>query len=399
MKGAPEHSGHYYYGRTLLLVYLLLYLLLLKMNHDGRNQILLSFYKGVFMKSLAPYIFAVISIFALSSSLTIAQDQTTDLAKELSKVGTKNISNYVSPIFSGFASDLNSAFYHSADLHDVLGFDIGVKFGLGIIKDADRKYDFITPDSIGIKNPLDQIVYLKAGTDYDAVVTGVPTAVGDKKNKFYVKMIRSASDPFKQAIYDSLVAHYRSNNLFQIPNGFDLPAVPLIMPQAAIGLPFGLEVMVRFIPTVSATEAGKFNYMGFGLRYDIDKLLRKSPVDIAVHFMTQKMNFKSKDDKDIFSATGTAYGIEASKRLVFLTVYGGFQLEKSSFTLAQIDGKFTTPDGTETPFTIPEMTFEGKNKSRFTLGVRALLALVSIHAEYSVANTPVFAAGIGVSLR
>jgi hypothetical protein len=357
------------------------------------------------MKSLAPYIFIVISIFALSSSITIAQDQTTDLATELTKVGTKNISNYVSPIFSGFSADLNSAFYHSADLHDVLGFDVGVKIGMGIIKDADRKYDFITPDHISIANPADptQLITLDAGSDYDAVVSGAPTAVGDKKNKFYVKMMRttgtSSIDTIKRAIYDNLVAQYGSNNLFQIPNGFDLPAVPLIMPQAAIGLPFGLEVMVRFIPTVSATEAGKFNYMGFGLRYDIDKLLRKSPVDIAIHFMTQKMNYKSKSDKDIFSATGTAYGIEASKRLVFLTVYGGFQLEKSTFTLAQIDGKFTTPDKTETPFTIPEMTFEGKNKSRFTLGVRALIALVSIHAEYSVANTPVFAAGIGVSLR
>jgi hypothetical protein len=349
------------------------------------------------VKSIVRYLLAVACIFAVTSSFVVAQD----LSAELSRVGTLNVKNYVNPIFNGFAADLNSGFYHSADLHDVLGFDVGVKVGFAQIIDADKKYDFITPDHISIKNPAipTQTISLDAGTDYDAVVSGVPTAVGDKNTKFYAKMIRSTSDPSKQAIFDNLISQHGSNNLFQIPNGFDLAAVPLIMPQAAIGLPFSLEVMIRFIPTVSATDAGKFNYMGFGLRYNIDQWIPMFPLDVAVHFMTQKMNFTSKDDKDIFNASGTAYGLEVSKKLLFLTVYGGLQLETSTFTLSQIDGKFTTPDGTETPFTIPEMTFEGKNKSRATLGVRLLLLIVNVHAEYSFAKTPVAAIGVGISLR
>jgi hypothetical protein len=353
--------------------------------------------EGTSMKSIVRYIIPVLCFAAMAN-----QSPAQDLATELARVGKQNVSNYVSPIFHGFAADLNSAFYHSADLHSSLGFDVGVKFGFALIKDADRKYNFITPDSIAIKNPLNlaQIIYLKAGTDYDASVSGAPTAVGDKNNKFYVKMIRSTSDPIKQAVYDSMVVRHGSSNLFQIPNGFDLPAVPMPMPQAAIGLPFGLEVMVRFIPTVSvADNAGKFNYMGFGLRYDIDKLIPRSPVDIAVHFMTQKMNFTSNDDKDIFKATGLAYGIEASKKFLFLTVYGGFQLEQATFTLSKFDCIFTTPDGAETVIPIPEMTFEGKNKSRATIGLRALLAVVNLHIDYSIAETPVIAAGIGISLR
>jgi hypothetical protein len=304
-------------------------------------------------------------------------------------VGKQNVSNYVSPIFNGFSADLNSAFYHSADLHGVLGFDVGVKFGFALITDADKKYDFVTPDHLNYSG-----VTLTAGTDYNAVVPGVPTAVGAKDAKNYVKMLHSS-------VYYPLfhTQHPDDDVLFQIPNGFNLPAVPLIMPQAAIGLPFGLEVMVRFIPTVSATNAGKFNYMGFGLRYDIDRWIPMIPVDIAVHFMTQKMNFKSKDDQDIFNASGTAFGIEVSKKLLFLTVYGGLQLEKATFTLSQIDGKFTTPDGTDTPFTIPEMTFEGKDKSRATLGVRLLLLIVNLQAEYSFAKTPVAAIGVGISFR
>jgi hypothetical protein len=335
------------------------------------------------MKSIVRYLILVICIAAMTNQIT-AQD----LSAELSRVGIKNVTNYVSPIFNGFAADLNSAFYHSADLHGVLGFDVGVKLGFALITDADKKYRFEAPTSLNFSGGT-----LSAGIDYERYIDDAPTAVGVKDAKKVVKMLPTST------YYAAFHALHNDDVLFEIPNGFGLPAVPLPMPQAAIGLPFGLEVMVRFIPTVSATDAGKFNYMGFGLRYSIDQWIPMFPLDVSVHFMTQKMNFTSKDDKDIFNATGVAYGIEASKKLLFLTVYGGFQLEKASFTLLKFDCKFTTPDGSETLIPIPEMTFDGKNKSRATIGLRVLLAVVNLHAEYSIAKTPVLAAGIGISFR
>ena len=337
------------------------------------------------MKSVVRYFLVILCAVGLTSSLATAQD----LSAELAKVGTANIRNYINPLFNGFSADMNSEFYHSEDLHGVLGFDVGLKVSLAQITNDQKTYDFVTPPQLSFAGGT-----LTAGTDYAAVVTGVPTVVGDKNTKYYLRM-KSSSAYYN--VYKT--ANNGSDILFQIPNGFDLPAVPMPMPQAAIGLPFGLEVMIRFIPTVSATDAGKFNSMGFGLRYDIDRWIPMFPLDVAVHFMTQKMNFKSKDDNDIFNASGTAFGIEVSKKLLFLTVYGGLQLEKATFTLSQINGKFTTPDGTITTFTIPEMTFEGQNKSRATLGLRLLLAVVNLQAEYSFAKTPVAALGVGISFR
>jgi len=52
------------------------------------------------------------------------------LSTQLSKVAGTNAVNYLAPLFSAWGADLNSGFYHSADLHDVLGFDVGLRLEL-----------------------------------------------------------------------------------------------------------------------------------------------------------------------------------------------------------------------------------------------------------------------------
>jgi hypothetical protein len=341
------------------------------------------------MKSILRFLIVIICVVSLIGTTANAQD----LAAELAKVGTANVNNYVGPLFTGFAAGLNSAFYYSADLHDILGFDVSAKLSIAKATDEEKTYDFITPSRINIKGPGGVQVALNAGVDYDAVVTGVPTVVGASDVE---KNVRIKPTSVFYSLYTA--ANQGSDVLFPIPAGLSIPSVfPTL--QAAVGLPFGIEVMGRYFPTISDESFGKFSYWGFGLRYDIDQWIPLFPIDIAVHFMTQKMNFKSPKDKDVFSATGTAYGVEISKRLLILTVYGGFQLEKAKFTLGAIDGQFTTADGTVTPFTIPEQPFEGKNKSRVTVGARLLLLLINAHVEYSIAKTPVISAGVGISLR
>ena len=64
---------------------------------------------------------AVICVLALVGSLATAQD----LQQQLAKLGHDAAVGYITPILAGWGNDLNSAMYYSADLHDVLGFDIG----------------------------------------------------------------------------------------------------------------------------------------------------------------------------------------------------------------------------------------------------------------------------------
>ena len=327
----------------------------------------------------------IVAVLILLLSFTLAVSAQDDLGKQLSKVAGQNAINYVSPILSGFGADLNSGFYHSADLHDVLGFDVGLKLSAVTPTDADKSFDFVLPD---------QIVYsgftLRAGVDYDKTITGSPTALGEGTGREVKVKSTSGFVPL------------RGQTIFTTPQGFNLKAVPLILPQASIGLPLGFEVVGRFIPTMTIPPSGfgdpvgKMNFIGFGLRHSIDQYIPLCPVDIAVHFMTQKLTISDDNDNKIFSGNGTAYGVEVSKSLAVLTLYGGFQLEKSSWEVEPY--KYSDPS-TNATVQLSGFSVDGKNKSRFHAGVRLLLLIVNVHADYSFATHPVLTAGVGITLR
>ncbi len=310
-----------------------------------------------------------------------AQD---DLATQLSKVANTNAVNYLSPLLSAWGADLNSGFYHSADLHDVLGFDIGLKAGAVLVKDEDKVFDFILPSQISYT--YQGVPFkLTAGVDYDGVISGTPTALGGPDGK--AVKVKSTS-PF---------VPLRGQTIFTAPGGFDMKYAPLLMPQAAIGLPFGLEVIGRFVPNITlAHDAGKVSFIGFGIRHSLDQYIPMMPVDVSIHFVTQKLTMSDVNDNKILGASGTAYGVEVSKSLVLFTVYGGYQIEKSSWTLEPYS--YYEPS-TATSIKTPGFSVDGQNTSRFHAGVRFLLLIVNVHADYSFAKQPVVAVGVGVSFR
>jgi hypothetical protein len=365
------------------------------------------------MKSIFRFAIAVICVLAFVGSIATAQD----LQQQLAKLGHDAAVGYITPILSGWGNDLNSGIYYSADLHDVLGFDVGVKFAMSKFTDADKTYSLsipsmsVDPSVLGISSvfisgvgnvpiPTGTKLILTSGVNYPSSITA-NSAVGAKDETIVNTVggstaVISSSNPILNNQHIALPNG--AQQILALPGGFDIGTmgVPLAMPQLDLGLPFGLEVMLRYIPTIKTGDVGKFNYMGFGVRYSISQWLPLFPVDIAAHFMTQKMNFKSTTDADIFSAKATAFGLEVSKKLFILTLYGGFQLESSTLTLADFQGYSAELGQT---VTVPGFEVKGTDKSRFTVGARLLLLFINVHAEYSVAKNPVIALGVGISLR
>jgi len=345
----------------------------------------------------------IVAVIVLLLSLTVAVSAQDDLGKQLSKVAGQNAVSYVSPLLSGFGADLNSGLYHSADLHDILGFDVGLKLSMMSIQDGDKKFDFQMPSSIRIPSgiPGGGDVVFVGGTHYASKVV-TPTAAGANTGVDIFPTSVPATTSTGVSIPLSLQNTLKGQKILTTPPGFDLKGVPLVVPQAAIGLPLGFEVIGRFVPTMTIPPSGfgdpvgKVNFVGFGVRHSIDQYIPLCPLDISVHFMTQKLTISDNNDNKVLSGSGTAYGAEVSKSFAVLTLYGGFQMEKSTWDIEPY--KFTDPTtNTSVTITIPQI--EGQNKSRFHAGVRVLLLLINIHADYSFATQPVITAGVGISLR
>ena len=313
-----------------------------------------------------------VTILAMFLAIGFASLNAQDVGSQLRQLASDNAPSYVGPLMAGWGAGLNSGFYHSADLHSILGFDIQLKATFAGLSDGDKTYMFKTPANIP--------GFVQGGTGANGYPAEVKasTVVGPK-------------DP----------TDVKANNgttLMTLPGGLNLPAAPLLMPQVSIGLPFGFEVMGRFIPTTKLGDAGKVNFFGFGIRHDIDQYIPLLPIDIAVHFVTQKFNYEDANGQKLISASATAFGVEASKNLLFLTVYGGFQIESSSWDVGPYDAGFAVVGSPQT-IHVNQFTIEGKNKSRVLLGVRLLLLFINVHADYSVASTPVATLGVGITLR
>jgi hypothetical protein len=316
-------------------------------------------------------------LIVMASGLAVSQQN--DITAQLSKLLDANAKGYIEPLASGLGAGINSGFYHSADLHSVLGFDIGVKVGLAMIADEHKSFDFALPNQIKFGAAT-----FNAGTDYDQVVTGSPTFAGSTTGKPVI--VKSTSPQLA----------FRGQTIFTTPGGFDYSRLPLFAPQAAIGLPFGIEVIGRFLPSTNLGNAGKVNFVGFGLRHDIDQYIPFCPVDLAIHFMTQKVTVNDKSDKKVMSLSGTAFGAEVSKSLILFTVYGGFQFESSSLSLEKYN--YTDPT-TGLTAQVNGFSIDGANKTRFLAGIRLLLAVINIHADYSFSKYPVATAGVGITFR
>jgi hypothetical protein len=318
--------------------------------------------------------FLIVGISLTVASISMAQQN--DLSTQLTKIIGANANNYLEPLASGLGAGLNSGIYHTADLHSVLGFDIGVKIGFATIADEHKTFDFVLPNQIKVGPNT-----FTAGTDYDQIITGSPTFAGATTGKpVVVKPGRLGA----------------GTTIFTTPRGFDYSRLPLFAPQAAIGLPFGIEVIGRFLPSTNIGDAGKVNFAGFGLRYDIDQYIPFCPVNIAVHFMTQKVTIDDKSGNKIMSLSGTAFGAEVSKSLLLFTLYTGVQFESSSLTVESYN--YTDPT-TAVPAQINGFSLSGADKTRFLVGFRMLLAVINVNLDYSVSKYPVLTAGVGITFR
>ncbi|MCB5230833.1 MAG: DUF6588 family protein [Candidatus Cloacimonas sp.] len=274
----------------------------------------------------------------------------------LQQMAAENGKGYMKPFVTAFGTNLNTGLYNTAAVAKPsvlrpVRFGIHFNTMLAFVPEVDRTFDAAFPSDIFESVPVEAPETIETATVF-----------GKEGGKFMGERI--------------------------LPNGINLKAVPLIVPQAKVSLPLGNELMLRFMPPVDMGDFGELNFWGVGLKHSIDQYIPLFPVHLAVQGAYQQFSAG-----DIVEVTSWAANAQVSKTLLMLTVYGGIGIEGSSL---KADYEYQPIPGVD-PIPV-KFEIDGDNDFRMTAGVRwALLPFIHVNADYSIAKYQVLNLGFGLS--
>lgn len=288
---------------------------------------------------------AMISVMLLIVPAALAQNPFEDAVEQLN---SDNVKGYLQPWVTSFGTDLNSGFYHTADI-GTLGLTIRIDFiGMGtFIGDKQKKYK--------TKNPFD-------GTEVETA-----SIFGERG---------TVVSP------DSLVLYQFQNG--QVKTSF----IPFAVPQITIGDLYGTQGIFRFIQLPEMNNIPKVSLIGFGARHSISRYLPTVPVDLAAGLYFQSLKIG-----DLFEASTFALGAQVSKKFAALTLYGGLQYESISMDIGY-NYQGTIPGYTPADPNI-SLNIDGESQIRGTVGFNLNLLALNIFADINIGSVVAASGGIG----
>ena len=314
-------------------------------------------------------LFTLIAI--IISQISYAQ---TDLIEKIDiNQGEKLIEAYFTPMAESFGAGLNNGWYNTAKPHSLGGFDITFSLNTVIIPKS--------AETFKIENEFGGVF-----TSKDSDINEASTIFGSK---------------------DKTELIYKNSNTqlevdFKMPGGLKIPAMPLPMLQAGIGLIKKTSIDVRFMPMLNVGNAVKVNLFGVGLKHDllqwIPAIGNTIPMSLSVQGGYTSLNTELvvAGQGVLLSTQATTINLVASKKLLMVTGYAGLGYNTSN-TSFEANANFNLEGiNFEEKITID---FESKNNLRANLGLRLNLAIVTIQADYTFSEFPTATLGLGVSLR
>jgi len=354
------------------------------------------------------------------------------LEENLGSMLSENAEMYLQPLGDAFGAAMNSGWYHRSKVHKMLGFDISAKAFVAAVPEEGEMFNFalnenemefdlgglVGEDIAPLRLTFADIYY---GTDTrtstffgpadsaGTLVTNQSHLAGLFEDHLRTEMtamltaqgVNAALIPglVNQAIASANISgEVASLDLdLPLPPGIGLPALPLVMPQIALGLPMGIELTVRGFPEVELEDIGMFSMYGGGVRVNIDQFIPIPlfPVDITAGAFYSQMSIG-----DIIESSNTSIGLQVGKSLNLLIfgvgVYVDAAYEMSSLSIGyDVDPEFGLPDN--------RIQFDMETDPGLRLGAGLHLKLIPLtYLNLHVSQTPtnqVVTAGFGISLR
>jgi hypothetical protein len=300
------------------------------------------------MKNFLPVF--LLSIFLFSST------SFTQIGVKVNSLPPFEANEYLRPLSTWFGTYFNSGTYYDASVPKIFGFKFNI-VGMWTIIPEDQKTYKPNPQLTGVGE-----------------VEPTATVFGNK------------------------ASYYLSNNgFYTYPSGLSLNAVPFGIYQFA-GSFYNTELMLRFFPKVKFGDA-KVGLFGFGIKHEISSHFPLLPVDIAVQFLYNNFNFEYVgDDAENYTklkSNNFAFNVHASKTFAGIFIaYSGLQYESSSLDFSYYFEDESNYYPTTYGKKIHDLSIDGDNSFRFTLGAAIKLGFFVINADVNLTKFTTFTTGL-----
>lgn len=339
----------------------------------------------------------LIALTAFSIFLSVqafAQEDLDKFLQESANDAEKLVGAYMSPFMKSVSSGLNQGWYNTAKPHKIAGFDITVTGNLMTIPNDEMFYNVV-------KLNLEEIEMDPTSPDYESpTVQNAPTIFGPERAPIF----RLQSDPL--------------SGTFEGPAGIDLKGnlgkniVPVPMVHLGFGLPKGTDIKFRFIPNMGIGTDATFGLWGVGVMHDIKQWIpgmKSLPFDLSAFagYTRLKLEGTFPDDPYRQDARGlmhmnatTVQGV-ISKKISVLTVYGGAGYNLAKSKLALLGSYDINQDGdfSDTREKDPLDIDFAASGPRVTAGFRLKLAVITLHADYTLQKYKSLSIGLGINVR
>jgi len=298
------------------------------------------------------------------------------LAQTELKDGKSLMKAYVSPLGYSLGAALNNGWYNTAKPHQLGGFDVTITANLVLVPSEAKTFNISKSNS--------------NGRTFSGGSTS--TILGNKSEETATSDLNGSG-----------------NATFEMPDGINIPLLPVPVLQAGVGLIKNTEIDVRYMPEIERKGVSS-KLFGVGLKHDILQwlpIVDKIPVDVSIQAGYTKLSssFEIKDPTSTIDPVqanmdvrATTINLLVSKKLLMLTPYFGvgYNSTKTSFN---VEGKYNIA-GLDIPTKeLTSIELESNNNLRLNVGFRFQIAIMAIQANYTFSEYPVATVGIGVSVR
>jgi hypothetical protein len=169
------------------------------------------------------------------------------------------------------------------------------------------------------------------------------------------------------------------------PGGTDTDHLSVPQVQLNLGLFSGFEVMLRG-NKYEVSEIGKMDFLGVAVKYGLSDIIPvpEAPIGLSVQVIYHTYGISNWLNSGTFAMN---FQSSADLRFLPVNIYGGLSYESTSLKISTDKIPGIGEDA------IGDISINGKNKLRFTIGTGINLYLFNIHADYNIGEYHSLTAG------